>query len=219
MSRPVRRRTRTKAGYHHGDLRRALLDEALAMLRGTDPADLSLRELARRLGVTYGAPHHHFAEKDDLLAALAEAAFAEILERTLKRLERAGAIGERERLRIMAETYLEFARTEPSRYRVMFLPQLRDRKKFAKLHETGGRALSALADVFAAAGVDGERARSRAVGCWSTLHGFAVLANEGFLPESGEDLDALAREIVAQATRPGFRFDVHVDRDDRGSMT
>jgi AcrR family transcriptional regulator len=193
----------TKDGYHHGDLRQALIDEALAMLRTIDPQALSLRELARRLGVTYGAPHYHFREKDDLFAAIAEAAFAALIASVQQRLTRTEARSPEQRLREFGAVYLEFAAAEPARYRIMFLPQLRDRQRFASLHETGGRALTLLEAAFVSAGVSRAQAKTRAVGCWSMLHGFAQLVNEGFLPAPGDDLPALSQAIVTLATRAG----------------
>src|SRR5438132_123766 len=59
------------ASYHHGDLRSALLAAALTMLKRTGPGALSLREVARKAGVSHQAPYHHFANREQLLAALA----------------------------------------------------------------------------------------------------------------------------------------------------
>jgi AcrR family transcriptional regulator len=159
------------------------------MLRDTRPEALSMRELARRLDVSLAAPHHHFAEKDDLFAAIAESAFVELSTRMVEHLRG----GPRERLRAIARTYLAFAHEEPMRYRVMYLPQLADRTRFAALHATGGRALELLSAVFAEAGAT--RARSRATACWSTLHGFALLAIDDLLP----DPSARLRDDVIEA--------------------
>src|SRR5258707_9128128 len=60
-----------KIGYHHGDLRRALIEAALSLVAERRGADLSIREVARRAGVSYAAPYHHFADKSALLAAVA----------------------------------------------------------------------------------------------------------------------------------------------------
>jgi AcrR family transcriptional regulator len=77
--------TRTKAGapasrtgYHHGDLRRALLDASLALVAEGGIGALSLREVARKAGVSHNAPYHHFKDRGSLLAALAEEGFAEL---------------------------------------------------------------------------------------------------------------------------------------------
>lgn len=199
VARKRRSRLAKGEGYHHGDLRRSLMEEALKLLRETGPDGLSMRELARRLGVTYGAPHHHFAEKDELFAAIAEQAFAELIARVESRLMQPGALDPAQRLRTGARIYLEFARSERVRYQVMFLPQLRDRKRFASLHATGGQALRLLALAFEAAGVPRVSTHARAVACWSTLHGFASLSNEGFLEESGKALESLAAAVVDEA--------------------
>ena len=186
-----------RTGYHHGDLRRALIDEALLMLRDVRPEALSMRELARRLGVSLGAPHHHFAEKDELFAAIAQVAFAELAASIAAKLTREpDSVA---KLALAAHAYLAFAQAEPMRYRVMYLPQLADRTRFAALHETGGHALSLLSAGFERAGVPSERARARAIACWSALHGFAMLRLDALLPVSGR---SVVDEVIAVATRP-----------------
>jgi len=185
--------------YHHGDLRRAVMDEAVAIVRKEGVAAVSLRQIARRLGVSPGAPHHHFGEKDDLFAAIAEDAFVRIVARVGQRLGEAAELDAHERLQLVCETYLAFAMSDKARYRIMFLPQLRDRKRFAPLHETGGAALATLAGAFREAGTSASRARTRAIACWATLHGFAQLANDDFLEETGAELRALAAQVVEHA--------------------
>jgi AcrR family transcriptional regulator len=188
----------SKRAYHHGDLRQALLDEALVMLREVGPDALSMRELARRLHVSLAAPHHHFAEKDELFAALAEAAFRELASRVAAKI--APESEPRAQLAAIASTYLAFARAEPMRYRVMYLPQLSDRRRFAALHATGGHALELLSASFARAGV--AKARTRAITCWSTLHGFAMLAIDNLLPERDRALRMLTEDVIAAASAP-----------------
>ncbi len=180
-----------KRSYHHGDLRQALIDEAVLMLRDTRPEALSMRELARRLDVSLAAPHHHFAEKDDLFAAIAENAFVELATRIAAHLQGTP----RQRVRAIARIYLAFADEEPMRYRVMYLPQLADRARFAQLHATGGRALELLTALLVEAGV--ARARSRAITCWSTLHGFAMLAIDDLLPDKSAQLRDEVIEAVS----------------------
>jgi AcrR family transcriptional regulator len=191
----VKRAKRT--GYHHGDLRRALIDEALLMLRDVRPEALSMRELARRLGVSLGAPHHHFAEKDELFAAIAQVAFAELATNITAKLTREPE--PRVQLTLVGRAYLEFAEAEPMRYRVMYLPQLADRTRFAALHQTGGHALALLAQGFERVGVPAERAHTRAIACWSTLHGFAMLSLDALLPHTSR---ALTDAVIADATTP-----------------
>ena len=195
-----RPKTKAAADYHHGDLRQALLDAAIVLMTEEGIAALSLRELARRIGVTYGAPHHHFPEKVELFAAIAEEGFAALIARVQERLV-AAPDAPAERLRIVGRTYLDFATTETVRYAVMFLPELRDRERFRALHATGGRALELLAAGFEATGVPRATAPARAVACWSTLHGFAMLVNQGFLDERWPPIERLTREVVETATR------------------
>jgi AcrR family transcriptional regulator len=187
---------RSKRPYHHGDLRLALIDEAVVMLREVRPDALSMRELARRLDVSLAAPHHHFPEKDELFAAIAEAAFRELAARIAVNI--AHETEPRAQLAVIARSYLEFAQAEPMRYRVMYLPQLADRVRFAALHVTGGNALELLSATFARAGV--AKARTRAIVCWSTLHGFAMLAIDSLLPESGRALRTLTEDVIATAS-------------------
>nr|WP_255216216.1 TetR/AcrR family transcriptional regulator [Pseudenhygromyxa sp. WMMC2535] len=179
-----------------------MLDAAREIIAEAGVEGLSMRELARRVGVSYGAPHHHFSEKDSLLAAIATEAFAELRAQVLARIEAsaAAAADPLARLELAARAYLDFATSERSRYRVMFLPVLRDRQRFVELHQTGGEALAVLGEAFVAAGVPAGAAKLRAVACWSTLHGYAVLANDDFLDEASMgERAALERTIIATA--------------------
>src|SRR5262245_4715846 len=103
---------RAKKAYHHGDLRAALLQAGGNLLEKEGLDALSLREVARRAGVSHNAPYRHFPDRDRLLAALAEEGFAE-LGRTLAE---AGKRGPRER----GEAYVGFALAHPQRFRLMF---------------------------------------------------------------------------------------------------
>ena len=78
--------------YHHGDLRRAIVKAALEILRETQSLEFSLRELARRAGVSHNAPYKHFADKRELLAAVSAAGFEMLTKRMAQRNRRASAI-------------------------------------------------------------------------------------------------------------------------------
>ena len=89
MALPRKRLSRPERKYHHGDLRRALVDAALALISQGELGTFSLREVARRAGVTPAAPYHHFKDKTALLAAVAEEGFVALggrLEAALARL-------------------------------------------------------------------------------------------------------------------------------------
>ncbi len=170
-----------KAGYHHTDLRRALLDAAIVHLRNGDVTALTMQTLARAAGVSPGAPYHHFPDKVAVVAALATEGYEIWLERAKRSV--AQATTPRERLIALARGWLRFAAAFPSHYRVMFLRDIEDRARYATLHETSGAGLQLLVEVVAEVWPDltPSGAMAQAVATWSTLHGFASLQNAGVL--------------------------------------
>jgi AcrR family transcriptional regulator len=193
-----------RRGYHHEDLRRALLDAAIDYLRDRDVTGLTIQLLARAAGVSPGAPYHHFPDKVTLLAALATEGFELWLERAAKAVSEQSA--PETQLRELARSWLRFAVTHPSHYRVMFLSDVEDRTRFAALHETSGRGLALLLDVLARGlpGAPTALLRARAVVAWSTLHGFSSLRNGGVLANipglpgiSALEAAAIAQVVVA----------------------
>lgn len=194
------RAPRKKKGYHHEDLRRALLDGAIAFLRGGDVTGLTIQALARAAGVSPGAPYHHFPDKVSLLAALATEGFELWNARAAAVLATGGSVAQR--LAGLGRAWLAFAAAHPSHYQVMFLRDVEDRARFATLHETSGRGLLRLVELLGEGlpGATPSLLLARAVAAWSTLHGFAslraagVLANIPALPA----LSTLEREAVAQ---------------------
>ncbi|HEX8804061.1 MAG TPA: TetR/AcrR family transcriptional regulator, partial [Acidimicrobiales bacterium] len=109
--------TTERRPYHHGNLRRELLDAAAAAIEEGGPAALSLRNLAQRAGVSHAAPAHHFGDRAGLLTALA----AEGYQRLADALEAAGAGGD---FLEAGLAYVRFATTHPAHFLVMFEPSL-----------------------------------------------------------------------------------------------
>jgi AcrR family transcriptional regulator len=112
-----------KRAYHHGDLRRALVDASLEAIAELGPEQFTLREAARRAGVSPGAPYKHFEDKDALMAAVA----AECSERLGEAMDAATAqAGDDplERFRLSGIAYVRFAVQNPAHFRVMNLPQV-----------------------------------------------------------------------------------------------
>ncbi len=104
--------------YHHGDLRRALLESADAILERDGPNALSLRAVAREAGVSPAAPYHHFKDKDELLSAIAREGFAR-----LKTALAECCVGEHDPRRKMSDlgvAYVKFAQSHPALYQVMY---------------------------------------------------------------------------------------------------
>lgn len=204
MARASRRRlptTAPKAGYHHGDLRRALIDAALSLVADGSVADLSLREVARRAGVTYAAPYHHFADKSALLAAVAGQGF----EQLVAELERAAARRTtlESELLAMAEAYVAFAMTHPAHYRVMFLPGVKQSPDADELRAVADRSFGMLQQRVARGRADeSERAHQvLATAVWAALHGLSLLAIDGILQNKFPEPEKMMRSACLSIVR------------------
>ena len=104
--------------YHHGDLRHAIVQAALEILRETQSLEFSLRELARRAGVSHNAPYKHFADKRELLAAVSAAGFEMLAKRMTSEI--AGLGRPREQLFAMLRAYIDHGVGNPALYSLMF---------------------------------------------------------------------------------------------------
>lgn len=179
--------------YHHGDLRRALLDEAFRAIERGGLDGLSLRALARTLGVSPRAPYRHFASKEALLSAIAVESFARASAVTGARVAAAGKTP-RARLRAAAEAYVLFAVENPTAFRVMHAP-------YAAVDESTPELMRARAEGHAAllaAIVEGQDQGELREGdpmhlalAWaSMMHGLSVLLIEGQLGRYDRPIDA-----------------------------
>ena len=182
-------RVRGKRGrYHHGDLRQALLDAALVVLARQGPKALTLREVARRAGVTHAAPYRHFADKDALLAALAEQGFRRLSE-LMREAEAIAGNDPLQRLLAAGEGYGRFASLHREHFLLMFSPLISDRSRYPDLAEAGEQAFSVLLDAV----TDAQKAgvlrpgdpRNWALAAWAGVHGASVLLINGQLQATG----------------------------------
>lgn len=158
--------------YHHGDLRRAVLTAALDVIAADGPSTLSLRDLARRAGVSHAAPAHHFGDRTGLLTAIAAEGFGLL----------ATALREAPDLKEAGVRYVRFAREHPAHFQVMFAPGL---LRADDLELTTARALAgdALREAVSAVHPEGTHPgthpgiepRLAGVAAWSLAHGFATL--------------------------------------------
>jgi AcrR family transcriptional regulator len=167
--------------YHHGALRQALVDMVLTMVaeRG-DAAELTLREVARRVGVSHNAPYRHFEDKDALLAAVATEGF-HLLSREL-RAARAGIAEAEERFVRTGLAYLAFARQHRGYLAVMHGPDVA-KGRTAALQNAANDTFQILKDAALDAGeVDVVEARRLGTVAWSFLYGTAMLANNRQIP-------------------------------------
>jgi len=198
MARSTRPARKPKHLYHHGNLRRGLLDEALATIRAEGVEGLTLREIGARLGVSRTALYRHFADKRALLAAVATEGF-----RTLRQeLVTAWRDGGRDlaALDAMGAAYVRFAIASPAHYRVMFGGFVEPLPSEAELAAEGAAAFQALVDALAAlqrdALVRGDDTVTMARFVWAVVHGVAMLGVDGQLGAPGEleDLTPYALE-------------------------
>src|SRR6266404_6293460 len=140
--RPPRRTARRKTAYHHGDLRRALIAAARAILEEDGLSALSLRATARRASVSQAAPYHHFPDKDALLAALGAEGF-DALDRSMRdRME--GLVDPAQRLIASGTAYVAFAVENPALFQIMFGATMRGARAYAERSEAGARAYATL---------------------------------------------------------------------------
>ncbi|MFE3447783.1 TetR/AcrR family transcriptional regulator [Nonomuraea sp. NPDC059194] len=182
--------------YHHGNLRRAILDAALQAIGESGPAGWSLRELARRAGVSHAAPAHHFGDKAGLLTAVA----AEGFELFADSLERAA-----EDVFAVGVAYVRFAIDYRPYFEVMFRPELY-RADDPGMRTARERAAHVLVTSAGRLSPSPAQDRLTTIAAWSLAHGFAGLWLSGSLPESAHgDPEAIARSLVQLVFGPAGR--------------
>jgi AcrR family transcriptional regulator len=203
------------SGTHdqHGDVRRLVLDAALDIITSSGAESLSMREVARRAGVSHQAPYHYFGDRSGIFAAISEegfsalaGAFRDVQESTIS-AAKAGFIA-----------YLDFARSHVGHFRVMF------RQDICGVQENEGTAIAAssafdeLLQMVArtiGSSVDPKAAHTFAFTMWSHAHGLATLVIDGPLPQKllpgvslNDQIDAVinlcSHMVSLQATEMGL---------------
>ena len=173
--------TRRSKTYHHGALPVALLEVAKALIaeRGLD--GFTLREVARRVGVTHVAAYRHYADRRALLAAVAVHGFGQ-LRRRLEAARKTTAESLEPRLRAMLAAYVRFCWAEPALTAVMFGPRLSTRGEFPELDasvmESLGLIEEAIATLAPARVLKHRSARHLGIALWTFVHGFATLSHD-----------------------------------------
>jgi AcrR family transcriptional regulator len=198
-----------KAAYHHGDLRRALIAAARAILEQDGLPALSLRAVARRAGVSQAAPYHHFPDKDALLAALGAEGF-DALDRSMRE-RMAGVSDPARRLVASGVGYVAFAVENPALFQIMFGASMRGEGVHPERSAAGGRAYATLEKaVQATLGDKVDEAGGTALAClraWSLAHGLAKLLVEGGIDLArygARDVEELARRTLSEPFGPGL---------------
>ena len=186
--------------YHHGNLRAALLEQAEQTLREGGVDQLSLRDLARQVGVSHGAPRRHFSDRQALLDALAENGFERLGTELRAAVESAGG-GFEDRLRATAVAYVRFAVRDSALLELMFAGKHRDPS--GALHEAAERAFSVMIELIAQGQSSGalRAGDPERVGLvlFATIQGIAALVSAGTVAR--EQIDGLVSDATAYFVR------------------
>ncbi|MCD8520689.1 MAG: TetR/AcrR family transcriptional regulator [Saccharospirillaceae bacterium] len=176
--------------YHHGNLREALLSAAVDSIREQGAENLSLRALARVVGVSQTAPYRHFADKNGLLVELARQTFDELSGITSGRID--ASLSCADNLLRAGEAYLRYAIANPEKYRLIFGSSIVHREQYPPLQTAARSAFNVLLQLMADGTRRGEFLHTDpmilANNCWSSIHGFALLTIDGVFARKEQPL-------------------------------
>jgi AcrR family transcriptional regulator len=194
MSQPLRKPLHT---YHHGDLRDALVQAALREAEQGGPEAISIKALAKKLGVSQPAPYRHFADREALLAAVTAEAFRQFTAFLRDSVSRPS---KRSKLSRLAQATLGFGLQRNGIYRLMFASRIMAcASKDSELHSAATETFALLLDALEAPAVGLLRERY-ALQLWAALHGVVMLAEQGLLTGqvAGVSREQLVDDIVEQ---------------------
>jgi AcrR family transcriptional regulator len=179
-----------KKPYHHGDLRAALIVEGLRLLSERDADSLSLREVARAVGVSAPSVYRHFPDKEALMTALAEEGLKRLAAAQHEAADAAG--GGEAGFAATGRAYVRFALANPALFRLIFTSPVIAR--YRQNNPAPDEAMNfLLANAAASVGADRESAEARgaAIQAWALVHGMAMLMLDGQLPANDRIIDAI----------------------------
>jgi AcrR family transcriptional regulator len=191
--------------YHHGDLRRSLIDAAMAMVQEEQDWTFSLREVARRAGVSHNAPYNHFTDKRDLLACVAEAGFLTLRDKMNQAI---AEVEEVEKALVKSGVaYVKFGVENPAHYRLMFgstlmsaegLPSfVRHAADSAKAVLGGIIVRGAQQGVFVPSPGKKDEIDLAVLSCWSVVHGLTLLAIDGRVGPTRLKMESIAERVTS----------------------
>jgi AcrR family transcriptional regulator len=198
MSRKIamkRKAMSAEQNYHHGSLKRVIMDAALEMVAESGLESLSLREIARRIGVTTAAPYHHFKDRQSLLIELATAGFGELFEALKQSRDMAPA--NEDQVRAAVSTYLQFGQRHRALYSIMFSGKFATHSRLQEMVSIATASLEILSQGIATTSNLGKSKSSEAAFCaWSLVHGILTLDRNGILQENLAEQERLALQGV-----------------------
>jgi len=215
---PVRRLIQLKQGYHHGDLRNALVSEALQLLEQEGHSDFTLRDLAHRVGVSAAALYAHFADKRALLAAIATAGFIQLREALDAAIRSDSDLADQ--FLHMGSAYVRFGMDHPALYKLMFASEELTAKsdEYPELEAAADAAYGLLTGML-------ERMQRRGIlragdpeadglSVWAHVHGLTSLIITGHVECAGDPPPPLAEIVSLSLTTllTGLRSPARVER-------
>jgi AcrR family transcriptional regulator len=193
-----------RQSYHHGDLRRALIDAAVELLADEGINSLSLRQVARKVGVSHAAPYRHFEDKEALLAVVAEEGFKGFTQYLQAGVDAALENPIQQYLGC-GQAYVRYALEHPTHYRLMFSEFPLGEPRFQTLNEVANASFEVIVDVVSRGQKQGlfrpGDVRTVALSAWTQVHGLALLLLAGRLGVQSQDdiqgvTDALGRIML-----------------------
>lgn len=190
--------------YHHGDLRQKIIDESLTWIERENIVSLSLRGIARRIGVSHNAPYRHFPDKESLLVEISKIGFSQLYE-ALEQAAKSSLNNHQQKLENIGVASIQYAVSNQAYYRVMFSDRQLVCEEHPELYKISQAAFSVLLKAIEA----GQEARvfimqdslQLARVCWSLTHGLSMLAIDNQLSITDEkellELAQMATKIVS----------------------
>lgn len=186
-----------KNTYHHGDLLQSLINAAIALISEEGISELSLRQVARRVGVSHNAPYRHFEDKEALLAAVAEQGFQSLLV-AIETARQGIPPDSPQRLEAIGVAYVHFALAHPFHYRLMFGDYRCNLSKYSALAEAAQQSFMVLVNTIREGQMAGIFRLADPVDmarvAWSLVHGQAMLGLDNKLQvKQGEEFEAFLK--------------------------
>ncbi|MEY4429808.1 MAG: hypothetical protein RLZZ182_2497 [Pseudomonadota bacterium] len=203
MSDASRHKKSEPRAYHHGNLKASLIEAGVAALDHTEVDALSLRQLAKDVGVSANAAYRHFDDKDALLTAMAAEGFRRFAQAQAASV--VGVASAEDRLKASGRAYVAFAQTHPGLYRLMFqrMDLVMANPVVAAQAMGGMSVLLEATSALVGAPMDDERVRVAAAASWSLVHGLSALAQGGQLAVFGLPMPELIDRVLSMPTSFG----------------